>query len=294
MATLNWIGKEAVVNHDKEVPFKLLEKVPGASVGKESKNLVIHGDNLEALKALVPFYGGKVDCIYIDPPYNTGTEGWIYNDRVNSPKIKEWLGKVVGGDSEDLARHDKWLCMMYPRLVLLRQLLSSDGVIFVSIDENEVHNLLYLMEEIFKHNIGIFSWVRKKKGSHLSSSLRKMTEYVVAYTNSSRPSGQSKLVNNKSRHEWRYSPELLKEIGDAFPVKFREPFEFNNVYALLSGFNVRDVRLWATQFLRRLHLSEPGFEPSVFETLHEYFVFLGMDALSHTYKRLSKYPISKL
>ena len=187
MATLNWIGKDAVANHDKEVPFKLLQKVPSASVGKESKNLIIHGDNLEALKALMPFYQGKVDCIYIDPPYNTGTEKWIYNDRVNSPKIREWLGKVVGGDSEDLARHDKWLCMMYPRLSLLKQLLTPDGVIFVSIDENEIHDLLYLMEDIFKHNIGIFSWVRKKKGSHLSSSLRKMTEYVVAYTNSPRP-----------------------------------------------------------------------------------------------------------
>lgn len=187
MATLNWIGKEAVVNHDKEVPFKLLEKVPAASVGKESKNLVIHGDNLEALKALMPFYKGKVKCIYIDPPYNTGTEKWIYNDRVNAPKIKEWLGKVVGGNTEDLARHDKWLCMMYPRLSLLRDLLARDGVIFVSIDENEIHNLIYLLDDIFQNRIGIFSWVRKKKGSHLSSSLRKMTEYVVAYTKSPRP-----------------------------------------------------------------------------------------------------------
>src|SRR3989338_7197973 len=119
MASLNWIGKDAVVNHDKEVPFKLLEKVPSASVGKTSKNLLIHGDNLEALKALMPFYKGKVKCIYIDPPYNTGNETWTYNDKVNSPKLREWLGKVVGGESEDLTRHDKWLCMMYPRLKLL-------------------------------------------------------------------------------------------------------------------------------------------------------------------------------
>ena len=112
MATINWIGKEAVVNHDKEVPFKLLEKVPSASVGKESKNLIIHGDNLEALKALMPFYKGKIKCIYIDPPYNTGNESWTYNDKVNSPKLREWLGKVVGGESEDLTRHDKWLCIV--------------------------------------------------------------------------------------------------------------------------------------------------------------------------------------
>jgi adenine specific DNA methylase Mod len=137
MATLNWIGKEAVVNHDKEVPFKLLEKDTKHSVGKESKNLIIHGDNLEALKALMPFYKGKVKCIYIDPPYNTGNEGWIYNDKVNSPKIREWLNSVVGREGEDLTRHDKWLCMMYPRLKLLREFLTEDGGIFVSIDYNE-------------------------------------------------------------------------------------------------------------------------------------------------------------
>src|SRR3989344_5083818 len=137
MPTLNWIGKEAVMNHDKEVPFRLLKKVKSASVGKDSQNLIIHGDNLEALKALMPFYGSKIKCIYIDPPYNTGNEQWVYNDKVNSPKIKKWLGKVVGGELEDLCRHDKWLCMMYPRIKLLRDLLRDDGAIFISIDDNE-------------------------------------------------------------------------------------------------------------------------------------------------------------
>ncbi len=106
MPSLNWIGKEAVANHDKEVPFKLLKKVKTASVGEHSQNLIIHGDNLEALKALMPYYTGQVKCIYIDPPYNTGNESWVYNDKVNSPKIKQWLGKVVGRESEDLTRHD--------------------------------------------------------------------------------------------------------------------------------------------------------------------------------------------
>ena len=147
MASLNSIGKEAVVNHDKEVPFKLLEKVPSASIGKESKNLIIHGDNLEALKALVPFYKGKIKCIYIDPPYNTGNEGWVYNDKVNSPKIREWLEKTVKID--DLTRHDKWLCMMYPRLKLLRDLLSDDGAIFISIDDNELAQLKMICDDIF-------------------------------------------------------------------------------------------------------------------------------------------------
>ena len=101
--------------------------------------MIIHGDNLEALKALLPQYEGKVKCIYIDPPYNTGNEGWCYNDNVSDPHIQKWLGEVVGKEGEDLTRHDKWLCMMYPRLMLLQKLLADDGVIFISIDDNELY-----------------------------------------------------------------------------------------------------------------------------------------------------------
>ena len=182
MATLNWIGKEAVVNHDKEVPFKLLEKVPSASVGKSSKNLLIHGDNLEALKALMPFYKGKVKCIYIDPPYNTGNEGWIYNDKVNSPKIREWLKKVVGREVK-ITRHDKWLCMMYPRLKLLRDLLTDNGAIFVSIDDNEQHHLRLLMDEIFgpKNFVTNIIWQKKYTQSNDAKYFSDTHDFLVAY-----------------------------------------------------------------------------------------------------------------
>ena len=150
MPTLNWIGKEAVVNHHHQVPFHLLKDVPELACGDPgSGNLIVQGDNLVALKALLPYYAGQVKCIYIDPPYNTGNEGWIYNDNVNSPLIREWLGKAVGKEAEDLSRHDKWLCMMYPRLALLRQFLREDGAIFISIDDNEVQALRYVMDEIF-------------------------------------------------------------------------------------------------------------------------------------------------
>ena len=149
MPALNWIGKEAVINYHKEVPFRLLNCDPTRSVGEPNGNLLIEGDNLEALKALLPYYAGQVKCIYIDPPYNTGNENWVYNDNVNSPQIRAWLGRVVGGEGEDLSRHDKWLCMMYPRLQLLWELLSDDGLIFVSIDDNEVHNLRQAMSEVF-------------------------------------------------------------------------------------------------------------------------------------------------
>jgi len=182
MPTLNWIGKEAVVNHDKEVPFRLLKKVKAYSVG-DSQNLIIKGDNLEGLKALMPYYIGKVKCIYIDPPYNTGNENWVYNDKVNSPKIKKWLGKVVGGEAQDLCRHDKWLCMMYPRLKLLRDLLSDDGVIFVSIDENEQGHLKLLMDEVFgeQNQLGTFIWKSKIGGGNDNKYIVPEHEYILSF-----------------------------------------------------------------------------------------------------------------
>lgn len=157
MPTLHWIGKEKVINHHLDVPYRVLEhqytfNAPMAKAIEaegESGNKIIHGDNLEALKSLLPEYEGKIKCIYIDPPYNTGNEGWVYNDNVNDPKIKKWLGQVVGKEAEDLTRHDKWLCMIYPRLKLLHKLLAEDGAIFISIDDNEQANLKLVCDEIF-------------------------------------------------------------------------------------------------------------------------------------------------
>ena len=135
------------------VPYQLVHCNGKLSAGdKNAQNLLVHGDNLAALKALLPYYREQVKCVYIDPPYNTGNGGWIFNDRVNSPSIKKWLGKTVGGEADDLVRHDKWLCMMHPRLALLREFLRPDGAIFVSIDDNEAHRLRALMDEIFKGN----------------------------------------------------------------------------------------------------------------------------------------------
>lgn len=147
MPVLHWIGKDKVVNHATSVPFHVLEHK--YNFGGESENKIIHGDNLLALKSLLPEYEGRIKCIYIDPPYNTGNEGWIYNDKVNSSQIKKWLGEVVGREGEDLSRHDKWLCMMYPRLKLLKKLLADDGAIFISIDDNEQANLKLICDEIF-------------------------------------------------------------------------------------------------------------------------------------------------
>jgi DNA modification methylase len=170
MPSLDWIGKKAVVNHHREVPYRLIQCDKDKSFGDpEAGNLLVQGDNLEALKALLPYYAGKVKCIYIDPPYNTGNESWVYNDNVNSPEMRDWLGKVVGKEAEDLSRHDKWLCMMYPRLRLLKEFLSEDGVIFISIDDNEAHALKTICDDVFGKTNFIASIIWRKNYAPKSS-----------------------------------------------------------------------------------------------------------------------------
>ena len=191
MPTLNWIGKDKVLNHHLEVPFHVLERQYSFDeAGKHeedngSENMIIHGDNLLALKSLLPKYEGKIKCIYIDPPYNTGNENWVYNDNVNDPQIQRWLHQVVGKEGEDLSRHDKWLCMMYPRLKLLQRLLADDGVIFISIDDNEQANLKLICDEIFGQNSFITQVVWQKR---TSPDARKIIsaghEYVLVYCKS--------------------------------------------------------------------------------------------------------------
>ena len=190
MPTLEWIGKDKVVNHQQEVPYRVLERQYSYDEAGQhaedngSENMIIHGDNLEALKALLPRYEGKVKCIYIDPPYNTGNEGWVYNDNVNDPKIKKWLGEVVGKEGEDLSRHDKWLCMMYPRLKLLQRLLAEDGVIFISIDDNELYNLKSICDEIFGLScfVSNISWQRTYSMRNDSQGIPAEIEHILVYS----------------------------------------------------------------------------------------------------------------
>ena len=222
MPTLNWIGKEKVINHHQDVPYKILEPQYGFADGVEnsepnnSGNKVIHGDNLEALKSLLPEYEGKIKCIYIDPPYNTGNESWVYNDNVNHPKIKKWLGEVVGKDGEDLTRHDKWLCMMYPRFKLLHKLLAENGAIFISIDENEITHLRLLCTEIFgKSNyIATITVIVKPEGRRYGY-FAKTHEYILIFSKD-----QSKL-------------ELNDIVVDGVEFKY---------YDEEGGFNIKGLR----------------------------------------------------
>ena len=186
MPTLNWIGKDKVVNHHLDVPFRVLEEQYTYGDNADG-NMIIHGDNLDALKALLPRFEGRVKCIYIDPPYNTGNEGWVYNDNVNDPKIRKWLGEVVGKEGEDLSRHDKWLRMMYPRLKLLQKLLAEDGVIFISIDDNEIYHLKILCDEIFGLNnfVANIIWQKTYSPRNDSNGIPYETDNILVYAKTS-------------------------------------------------------------------------------------------------------------
>jgi len=184
MPTLEWIGKEKVVNHHLEVPYHVLKRQYSYDEKGEhaedngSENMIIHGDNLLGLKSLLPKYEGRIRCIYIDPPYNTGNENWVYNDNVNDPRIKKWLGEVVGKEGDDLSRHDKWLCMMYPRLRLIQKLLSNDGALIISIGYHELHNLLEICHEIFSTRQVVTITVQTSGGKP-SGGFNYVQEYLV-------------------------------------------------------------------------------------------------------------------
>lgn len=217
MPTLNWIGKEKVINHHQDVPYRVLDHKYGftAESGQQSDdtnsgNLILHGDNLEALKSLLPKYESRVKCIYIDPPYNTGNEGWAYNDNVNDPKIKKWLNSVVGKEGDDLSRHDKWLCMMYPRLKLLNKLLAANGAIFISIDDNEQSNLKLICDEIFGRNNFVCQFVWKSRQNKDNRNVNRVSndhEYVICYGTSlkglERDFNQYSNPDNDSRGPWQ-------------------------------------------------------------------------------------------
>ena len=196
MAKLEFEGKQHIYAHHVTVPFRTWKPDAAKSVAPASAeakgaappdgNLIIHGDNLLALKALLPRYEGRVNCVYIDPPYNTGNENWRYNDNVNSPLMRGWLAENGPVDGEDLLRHDKWLCMMWPRLHLLRDLLTDDGVIFVSIDDNEQHRLRMLMDEIFgeENFFASLAWESRTKPTNMGSArfnIQSNTETVMVY-----------------------------------------------------------------------------------------------------------------
>ena len=204
MSEIVFKGKEFVYNHHLAVPFRPLEIHPDKGIGEPSLdgNLIIHGDNLHALKALMPYYAGMVDCIYIDPPYNTGREGWCYNDNVNAPMVREWLSAHPVG-VEDGLRHEKWCCIMWPRLRLLNELLSETGVIFVSIDDNEQHRLRAMMDEIFGTDQFVTNiiWQKKYSPSNDAKGFSDDHDFVVCYA---RPGWSRRLLPRSEEQNKHY------------------------------------------------------------------------------------------
>lgn len=264
MPTLHWIGKEKVVNHHRDVPFRVLEREYEYNLTADqttSENKIIHGDNLEALKSLLPEYEGRVNCIYIDPPYNTGNESWVYNDNVNHPKIKKWLGDVVGKEGEDLTRHDKWLCMMYPRLKLLHKLLAKDGAIFISIDDNEQANLKLICDEIFGAGnfLGNICWQKKQSPQNDAINFSDMHDFILAYTKQIKANKNDvigfqrnlipKTLDQKARYKNPDSdPRGMWASGDCTSnkTKFERP---NLYYSIVNPFNDKQIfpsksRVW--------------------------------------------------
>jgi adenine-specific DNA-methyltransferase len=279
MPTLHWIGKEKVINHHLDVPYRVLEHqyslTPDLSKGegviKEgSSGAIIHGDNLEALKSLLPEYEGKIKCIYIDPPYNTGNEGWVYNDNVNDPKIKKWLGQVVGKEAEDLTRHDKWLCMMYPRLKLLHKLLAEDGAIFISIDDNEQANLKLVCDEIFGtlNYLGTFCWKRRSSSALADKYLSIDHEYILCFQKGNFKSFKGhiktyenyKNPNKDPRGDWMLDNLTVGMDKNMRPNQFYDLIDPDNG----NVFKANPNRVWAyiPQSMNRMIMEGRIFFPS--------------------------------
>ena len=217
-------GKEFVYNHHLTVPYRPLVAHADKGVGAPDLggNLVIHGDNLAALKSLLPRYAGKVDLIFIDPPYNTGNEGWCYSDGVNSPIMREWLS-TNPVDAEDMLRHDKWLCMMWPRLTLLRELLSERGSLWMTLDDNEVHRARMVMDEVYGESNSLHTFIWRKVDSPNDNKVPVTPDhdYVLAYGKDANQCGlrpmddDSILAAYPRRGEdgQRYRDRLLKKNG---------------------------------------------------------------------------------
>ncbi len=278
MPTLHFQGRATILTHHLTVPYCQLQPDPKKSAGDAhtraglTDNLIIKGDNLQALKSLLPSFGGKVKCIYIDPPYNTGNEGWTYNDAVNSPLHKDWLGKVV--DREDLTRHDKWLCMMYPRLVLLRELLRDDGVIFVSIDDNEVHRLRALMDEIFgeQNFIANIVWQKKQSPQNDATYISDMHDHIVVYARYTKESKSDtkgwtrQLLPRTGEQEARFSNPDNDPRGSWISVDYtanKSSDQRPNLYYVITNPNTKkktwpsQERVWAfDEVTHRTHLED--------------------------------------
>ncbi len=234
MPTQQFKGKNIIWNNHMSVPYHTLDQVSDLyfQAEKSNGNLIVEGDNLIALKALMPQYSGKIQCIYIDPPYNTGKEHWVYNDATNSPMINEWLNKEVA--KEDLTKHDKWLCMITPRIKILYELLREDGVIAIHIDEHEISSLRALLIEIFGegNEVGTIIWDKgNPKGD--SKTIAVQHEYIVLFAkniNIFKASNELKRPKKNATKILNKAKQLFKKIGKVeLPEELKEAVSKYNI-----------------------------------------------------------------
>lgn len=215
MVRLNWVGREDAVRLAESQPQSKLRRIPELSSGADaSGNAVIHGDNLRVMTALAPTLQGRVNLAFLDPPYNATRERWVYPDRV-----RDWYGTMVGAEGEDTLRHDKWLSMMYPRLVLLRSLLARSGTLFVTLDDHEAHHARVLLDEIFGSENFLANVIWEKTSAPVDSA----SHFLEAHTHL--------IVYAKDSGTWRPNPSAgniptiwsVAEAGDTHEAGVVEP-----------------------------------------------------------------------
>lgn len=216
MPILEWLNKEEAVKTADKVPYRVLKANKELSYGEQSKNMIIKGDNLEALKALLPYYKGQVKCIYIDPPYNTGGAFEHYDDNLE---------------------HSTWLSMMYPRLELLRELLSEDGSIWISIDDDECHYLKVICDEVFgrKNFINNVIWEKKFAPQNDVKWLSDSHDHILCYAKDKEKwhpnllprteemNARYKNLDNDPRGVWTSDNLLRKDIQPSGMYKIITP-----------------------------------------------------------------------
>lgn len=248
MPTLDWLHRAAAFSVADQVPYRLLDTVShhgSSSPAHSTDNLLIHGDNLEALKALMPFYRGRIKCIFIDPPYNTQSAFAHYDDKLE---------------------HSQWLSMMLPRLELLRDLLSDDGSIWVTIDDNEAHYLKVLMDEVFGRGnfVANVLWQKKYAVANDHKTIAPMHDHVLVYRKS--PSWKRNLLARTDEKDRQYKHEDERgvfRVSDYTCAKTAEerPNLFYPVEHPATGEKIwpSRTRVWAySQEEHRRHVAE-GF-----------------------------------
>lgn len=238
MAHISFSGRKLIENRHMSLPTLKLLPREGKSLPMGTRtddNMVIHGDNLLALKALLPLYANKIKCIYIDPPYNTGNEHWVFNDNALSFSPKELGIDIVPSlDKLELDQHDAWLCMMMPRLKLLHELLADDGVILISIDDNEHARLKLLLDDIFLEQNFLANLVWNSPGTRdvkKSTDVSNEHEYILVYAKNI----SAKSVFAQSRN----TADLIHDTQSR-PIQYGWPFNTGRPTVIGQGIYTED------------------------------------------------------